>query len=319
MSSSTAPTRPTRRRLARLTAWVALAIVVAAGAVAALLWFAPFLRVEQVEYRTDPSRMGALQQAAPVTKGEPLVQVDTSRVRDAALSTRLFSAVTVSRAWPSTLVVEATPRVPVVAVTGPGVTGFHLVDADGVAFETVSSVPDGVQSATTADPKNPTMLRALASVVAGLTPDLRTSVEQVRMNAAGTITLTVDDVDVTWGDASDSRLKTAVVRDLVEREGVARIDVSAPMAPVTSADRDTAPTTPAGQAATRSPGSSPSAPSTRGTRTPRTGGGTGTPSAASTDEADSTAGTGARESGTRRGTPTDTSSRTPGGSGTRTG
>ena len=79
--------------------------------------------------------------------------------------------------------------------------------------------------------------------------------------------MTLGKVAVNWGDAGDSRLKTAVVRDLLDRPDVARIDVTAPMAPVTSTHREPSTWTPA-ESASRGPSGSPSGPdATAGTET----------------------------------------------------
>lgn len=263
---SRATTRVPRRHL-RTVGWIVLAVMLLAGALAIALWQVPALRVATVEYRTSPERTAALQEAAPVRLGQPLVEVDTEDVRRDALATRLFSSVEVSRSWPSTLVVEATPRTPAVAVRSSGAAGVALVDATGTSYETVSKAPDGVPVASAAEPEDPTALRALATVVAGLPKDVVTQVDDLGIDESRMISMTLGKVAVNWGDAGDSRLKTAVVRDLLDRPDVARIDVTAPMAPVTSTHREPSTWTPA-ESASRGPSGSPSAPdATAGTET----------------------------------------------------
>lgn len=232
------PGRPGRlgRLPARLLGLLAVLVLVPA-IVAALLWFAPFLRLSTVEYRTEPDRMAALEAAAPVQKGRPLVEVDTDSVRRAALSDPVFRTASVTRSWPSTLVVEASPRTPVVAVRGPGVDGVRLVSADAVGYETVPDAPEGLLVARADAPDSPEALRSVVGFVAGLDADLLSQARDVRVDAKGRITATIAKVQVAWGTAEDAKLKAAVVRELVGRAGVARVDVSVPMEPVTSRTR----------------------------------------------------------------------------------
>lgn len=223
-------------------------LVLVPAIVAAVLWYAPFLRLEQVEYRTAPDRMAALRKAAPLDKGRPLVEVDTDAVHDAVLRDPVFTSASVDRSWPSTLVVEATPRTPVVAVEGGEGASLRLVAADGVAYETVSSPPRGIPRARVDAPEDPAALRGLVSFVTRLDADLLSEARDLHVDTRGRITATIGGVEVVWGSAEDPALKAAVVRNLVSRAGVARIDVSVPMEPVTSHERR-------GEAATPSPGS----------------------------------------------------------------
>gem|GEM_PF-982125 len=263
-STASAPRHPRRSsrrprlRRGRLLGLVVLVLVPAIGA--AVLWYAPFLRLEQVEYRTAPDRMAALRKAAPLDKGRPLVEVDTDAVHDAVLRDPVFTSASVDRSWPSTLVVEATPRTPVVAVEGGEGASLRLVAADGVAYETVSSPPRGIPRARVDAPEDPAALRGLVSFVTRLDADLLSEARDLHVDTRGRITATIGGVEVVWGSAEDPALKAAVVRNLVSRAGVARIDVSVPMEPVTSHERR-------GEAATPSPGSTASGPGPSGSPT----------------------------------------------------
>lgn len=46
--------------------------------------------------------------------------------------------------------------------------------------------------------------------------------------------MSLGEVEVQWGDASDSRLKAAVVAALVDRAGIRTLDVRAPQHPVST-------------------------------------------------------------------------------------
>ncbi|MDO5629372.1 MAG: FtsQ-type POTRA domain-containing protein [Mobilicoccus sp.] len=251
----------------------AAAVVAVVAGIVALLWLAPFLRVESVEYRTASERVDLLRDVAAVTTYQPLVEVDTDAIERRVLAEPVFGAVDVSRSWPSTLVVSATPREPVVAVSGPGVRGYRLVDSEGVSFETVGSAPDGIPSARVPDPDDRAALTTLATVTSSLTPDLLASADALRLDESGHVSMELDGVLVTWGGADESRLKTAVVRELVAQPGVERVDVSAPLAPITSDDR--------AAGAVRGPTEGPVAPALPATPT---GAPTDTPTAAPTGE-----------------------------------
>ncbi|WP_141631200.1 cell division protein FtsQ/DivIB [Mobilicoccus pelagius] len=249
-----------------------VALVVAVpGLLAAVLWLAPFFRVSEVDYRTTPDRASALAASAPVEKGRPLVEVDTRAVHDAVLANPVFRAADVSRSWPSTLVVEATPRTPVVALQEREAPTFRLVDAEGVAYDSVAEVPDGVLTARADAPEDPGALRTLVAFVGALDPGLLSQVRDLNVDDRGRLTASLSRVEIDWGTAEDSALKAAVVRDLVGRAGVARVDVSVPMEPVTSATRRSSPpTSGAARETSRAGGdaSRPSSPSSTSSPTP---------------------------------------------------
>ena len=216
---------------------VAAVVVLLGLTVAALLWFAPVFRLDTVEYRTSPEHVAALRTAAPVEKGRPLVEVDPATVEAAVLGEPLFQAASVRRSWPSTLVVEATARTPVVGVEGPELEGVRLVAADGVGYETVPEAPADLPVAHAEAPGSAQVLSSVASFVTRLDADLLSQARDIRVDDRGRITATLANVQVVWGTAEEPALKAAVVRDLVGRAGVARVDVSVPMEPVTSRER----------------------------------------------------------------------------------
>jgi cell division protein FtsQ len=150
----------------------------------------------------------------------------------------------VSRHLPSTVVIDVRLRTPVAAVpvapvpapaagsktpTSRTPPSYRLVDASGVAFRTVGSVPPGVVvvDVTNPDPDDPSTVGALA-VLASLPADLRDKVDHVGARTPVEIQLILTDGrEIVWGDATDNATKARVASSLLGRSGKV-IDVSAP-------------------------------------------------------------------------------------------
>lgn len=235
------PPRPDlRRELARrragrrtlVTAALSGVVLVLAGVVAWLVWASSVLATEQVRVRGESElSASAVRQAAAVPLGVPLARQDLDAIARRAATLPQVASASVTRDWPHTLVVAVVERQPVVALRDAG-GGYALVDAQGVAFETSRSVPDGVVLAE-ADPVDREALGALGTVAAALPGSLARRVVVLRAASADDITLNLSSgTRVRWGDASDSPLKAQVVAALLERHPRA-IDVSAPHTPAT--------------------------------------------------------------------------------------
>lgn len=221
--------RPSPRATAAMAGGV-LAVALAASA----LWWAPFLRVDDVRLQgaTDATGVRILD-AAGISSGEPLVEVDPDEVADRVRATGLVAGVHVDRRWPATVTVTVSPRVPVLAVaTSP--SQVELVDVDGVAFDRVAARGVGVPVATLGRRdagSRPAQLRTAAAVVRSLSADQRKELTSLAIAASGIVSLRVGQVDVVWGDAGQGALKSAVLSSLLARPGVDRVDVSAPSTP----------------------------------------------------------------------------------------
>lgn len=110
-----------------------------------------------------------------------------------------------------------------------GSAGYLLVDATGVPFRTVPTVPDGVMviELTNPGPADPSTQGALA-VLAALPPALRDQVQRMTAAAPAEIQLLLDGARVIiWGDSTDSGTKARVALSLLRNPGKV-IDVSAP-------------------------------------------------------------------------------------------
>lgn len=232
--------------------WPAAAAVVVAALVGWLVWFSPVLVARKVQ--VDGARDGQAQrvrEAAQVPLGTPLATVDLSAVVERVLATGSIARTTVTRSWPSTVVVHVAPRRPVMALDNPQ-GEVQVVDQDGVAYDPVVEPPKRlptVQLVGVNGNDRETALGAAADALQVLPDRLRHRVDVVRVDGREDITFVLGDVTVHWGVGGDTRLKTEVLTALLRdggdrpaKEGdtgkhrpladLHRIDVSAPRQPV---------------------------------------------------------------------------------------
>lgn len=240
-----APVTPLRRRRRRLPVrrrrvlqlGVGLLVLVALGWG---LWAGPLLAVRSIQVdgaATLPADL--VREAAGIEDGTPLLRVDVDTARDAVAELPQVESVTVTRGWPSRVVITLVERTPLAVVGEAG--RRSLLDARGVLFDSVTGEPPpGVVPLVVAapGPDDPATAAAL-SALGALPGSLR---EQVALAEAGTpddlvLTLT-DGTVVRWGGAEESAEKAEVLVALVEQlaagtlEPAAELDVSAPGAVV---------------------------------------------------------------------------------------
>jgi len=222
-----------RRRPWLTAAWLAAALALLAGGVW-LVEFSPVLATRTVRVVGVPRGMVAdITRRAGFTMGTPLARVDTAEVVRRVIASARLAEVTVNRSWPSTLVISASPRVPVVAVRNPQ-GQVQVVDSEGVAYATVSSSPRGVPLIDTVqNPPSKDSLRAGIAVLQALSGSQRALVSNVTVSGANLVTLKMRAVTVVWGGASEPELKVKVMTALLRQVGTGTIDVSAPRTPVT--------------------------------------------------------------------------------------
>jgi cell division protein FtsQ len=136
------------RRWSRLRVLVALGLVmVLAGAAGWVVLESTLLSVRSVEV-TGASRVTPAQvlAAADVPAATPLARVDTDAVARRVRSLVAVRTVSVTRQWPRTVEIVVQERVPAaVQVRG---SSYLLVDASGVAFDTVHKRPKGLPLVT---------------------------------------------------------------------------------------------------------------------------------------------------------------------------
>ena len=165
--------------------------------------------------------------AAAVRAGEPLLGLDTGDVAQRVEGLVGVAHADVSRHLPSTVVIDVRLRTPVAAA--PVGSSYRLVDASGVAFRTVGSVPAGVMVVDLADPgPHDPSTRAALAVLASLPPSLRDRVDRISARTPVEIQLMLGGGrEIVWGDATDNATKVRVALSLLDRSGTV-IDVSAP-------------------------------------------------------------------------------------------
>lgn len=222
-----------RRRPWLVLAWLALAVALLAGGVW-LVGFSPVLVARSVKVEgVPPGDVSALQSRAAVPIGTPLAKVSTLVVAQRVIASPELAEVTVSRSWPSTIVISATPKVPVLAVEN--LKGeVQVVDSQGVAYATVSTPPKGVPLINTVEnPSSTESLRAAAAVLRSLPARQRGQVSKVTVMGPNMVTLKLGEITVVWGGASEPELKVKVMTALLRQKDVETIDVSAPRTPVT--------------------------------------------------------------------------------------
>jgi cell division protein FtsQ len=180
----------------------------------------------------DAGEQAAVVAAAAIPLDTPLARVDTAGAVDRVGRIPTVASVSVSRSWPSTVVVSVQRKVAVLAVKNPQ-GQLQVVDATGVPFETVAAVPAGVaQVNATSDAPDPEGIRAAISVLELLSPERRAQVTTVTVTSADLVTLQVGPVNVVWGGLADGPKKLAVLEALL-RTNPAVVDVSAPDTPIT--------------------------------------------------------------------------------------
>ncbi len=235
VSSTSAARFAARVRRRRHRRWGSAAGVLALLALLGwVLLGSPWLRVTQVQV-SGVSRIPTAEvlAAAAGQRGRPILLADTSAVAAQVRQDRRAVRVTVTRSWPSTLVVDVTERVPVAAV--PSGAAFRLVDVDGVTVQDgvprPSDLPVLQVDLVTAGPK---ALSAALAVGQSLPQDLRSAVRQIGATSVDDVWLTLrSGAKVTWGDAGRTAEKVTVLQALRTAEPKARsYDVQVPEHPV---------------------------------------------------------------------------------------
>lgn len=224
------PPRYRRRRLAAALIGAVVLLVVVGFGTRVLLYDAHLADVEDVSVTglvTVPEQ--AVRDAAAVAPGGPLVSIDTVGIAERVAAVEGVAAVKVRRAWPHTVEIEVTERVPVALWQTP--QGLFEVDSTGLSYRRAPEPPPALPRLTFAGvgPDDPATTAAI-TVLRELAEPLRAQVATVEV--AGTqVTLgLVDERSVRWGDPERSADKSAVLGPLLGQPGTV-YDVSSPDLP----------------------------------------------------------------------------------------
>jgi len=234
--------RERRRALRRLRLRRLGAVLLAAGAVAALVWvigFSPVLALRGEDVRVTGSDgtvdVAQVREALAAYEGTSLVRLDVSEMgRDVAEALVRVRAAQVTRRWPNGVEVALTMRVPVAARETEA--GYEVLDGEAVVLEVVASAPQGLAMITHEGEESlrQDQVTAVALVVGSLDADTRAQVLSASASATGQVTLVLaSGATVRWGDTSQSALKAEVLRSLLTRTA-STYDVSSPHSPTTS-------------------------------------------------------------------------------------
>ena len=221
------------RRWSRLRVLVVLSLVMVLGGTAGwVVLESTLLSVRSVEVsgtsRVTPAQVLA---AADVSPATPLARVDTDAVARRVRALVAVRTVSVSRQWPRTVEIVVRERVPA-AVQRRG-SSYLLVDASGVAFDTVRKRPKGLPLVTAPVTAGEPAFRAALAVLTSVPASVRRQLLEVRAASPEQVTLRLTrDRTVVWGSPERGDRKAAVLTALMSRR--ARVyDVSAPDAPTT--------------------------------------------------------------------------------------
>ena len=220
--------RPRHARRSTVALLVAV-LLLAVGTYVA--YYSPLLVVREVAVAGQRSvEAEQVIAAATVPMGTPLARQDVQGIAERTTRIPAVQAASVTRQWPSTLLVTVTERQAVFAVRQGG--DLLLVDGSGVPFDRVASAPRGAVQVE-ADPADRATMVDVGTVAGALPPELGRQVRLLTAAGGDRISLRLrSGVTVNWGNAADSPLKAQIVTALLkDDESRATIDVSSPNNP----------------------------------------------------------------------------------------
>lgn len=203
------------------------------------LWRSDWFLVERVVVAGVEERWEEpVRAAAAVPMSRPLVEVDVDGTQRSVEEVGIVREVRVVRSWPTTITIEVTPRVPVLAAQQPG-GDVAIVDEEGVTIELVPTVPDGLPTVRAAGESgaSPQAYRSAWRIMSALPDGLLSQVTTATVSSADLVTLDLGERTVVWGGPEEADLKASVVEALLG-SGAQYVDVSAPRSPVTRATEE---------------------------------------------------------------------------------
>lgn len=226
-----------RRRRAR-----ALGVVAVVATLLVLGWWvahSSLLGVDTIRVEGNQA-LGAdeVAAAAGISRGQPLIDVDTATAAARARQAPLIADATVAKAWSGTVVIRIVERQPVAVVAAADQRA--VVDATGRVLAVTASPPaglplvDGVQAPAVGGTLDQAGRDAVA-VAAGLPPGVRSRVDAVSTGQAGVVLRLRPVGTAILGrpeDRSRAITSLATVLAQVDLVGLCRIDLRVPDAPV---------------------------------------------------------------------------------------
>ena len=227
-----------RRLVARLTSlrWWILALVALAvvGICAWVLLFSAQFAAEEVAVHGDSTvSVQAVQSAADVSMGTPLLRLDLNEIRDRVASLPAVQSVTVNRSWPHTVSISITERQPVAAIHRGG--HWWVMDVQGVLFQQTRHRAEGLPVVAVRSSAGSSAVVEAASVISSLPADLLAETKRLTARSMDSITLRLTSKSsVIWGSSAESDRKVEVLQALRRHVDAPMYDVSVPGQPTTS-------------------------------------------------------------------------------------
>lgn len=209
------------------------ALLAVVGGVVWLFGYSSALQVQQTRVEgLGEADTETVLAAAAVPTGTPLARIDTGAIGRRVEQVSFVRRVSVSRAWPHTVVVEVQARVPVLVLRGQS-GPLRLVDDEGISFREVAEAPSGLPVVESgSQTPTPAGLRAVGEMLAAFSDGQRAQVGDIRVSTGDQVSFTLGTVQVIWGGSGRAERKVAVINALLKTTP-AVIDVSVPDSPVT--------------------------------------------------------------------------------------
>ncbi|MDR1441494.1 MAG: FtsQ-type POTRA domain-containing protein [Bifidobacteriaceae bacterium] len=213
--------------------WLVPAAVLAGAA--AVLWFSPVFAVRAGDI--EVSGLGGWIDREEVSDvlgkdvGIPLVRLSPRLTEQRLMALPAVKRATVTRAWPTGLVVNLEPRVASAAVKDG--SAYVLLDAQAEPVASVEKAPEDLPViAVPLTEDNRRTVESVLRVAASLPEWLVVQVVSMGAETEDTVALTLaDGIEVFWGDSSQAAVKAAAVEVLLKQPKVKSIDVTAPEFP----------------------------------------------------------------------------------------
>jgi cell division protein FtsQ len=210
------------RRLHWKAVLVALTALVIVGVMAWALLGSRLLVVRSVRVAGNGTEISASQvlAAAHVTRGQPLIRVDTGAIAHRVAQLRQVQSAQVSKDWPTTVVITVQLRRPLFVLPVHG--GYALVDAFGVNVRDATSRPPGLPLLTvdtdSGTLRNSPAVRAAAAVLAELPGRAARQVRGVTTGGPNDVSVKLaNGAIVIWGGAERGSYKAAELQILMRR------------------------------------------------------------------------------------------------------
>lgn len=209
---------------------LAVGAIVVVIAVTAVAYFSPLMSVRTIEVTGNSIvQSPEIVAAAALSKGEPLMQVDTAAAARRVSMIPRVATVRVKREYPSTITVSVVERRPVVFTERDGKR--YLMDKLGFEFAQ-QDPPPGLAELVTSNPgSGDPSTRAALSVMTGVPAYVADQVARIEVTSPVNIVLQLkDNRTVVWGDDERNGEKAETLRHVLGQEGT-EFNVSSPQIP----------------------------------------------------------------------------------------